>query len=97
MMNVVKTASTTHPIQTFKQPNDIFWPRKSLTNFLMGRNVLFIHFSGEIKDLSLERIRGFAHCRTSLFPRPSALHYELENDATAEKSMHTDLYIALSV
>ena len=55
----------------------------------MGRNVLFIHFSGEIKDLSLERIRGFAHCRTSLFPRPSALHYELENDATAEKSMHT--------
>jgi len=49
------------------------------------------------KDLSLERIRGFAHCRTTLFPRPSALHYELENDATAEKSIHTDLYIALSV
>ena len=49
------------------------------------------------KDLSLEKIRRLAHCQTTLLHWPSGLDYELENDVTAEKSMHTDLYIALSV
>ena len=55
-MNVVKTASTTHPVQTFKQPDKIFLPRKSLEIFLTCRNVFFIHPSVQKKDLLLGRI-----------------------------------------
>ena len=56
----------------------------------MCKNVFFIHSSGKKnKDLSLERIGRLAQCRTTLFPMPSGLGYELGNDATAENSMHT--------
>ena len=82
MMSVVKTASTTHPVQTF---NPIaFFASKVIGIFFDMQKCVFIHSSGQKKDLSLERIRWLAHCRTTLFPRPSGLHYELENDTSAE-------------
>ena len=94
MMRVVKTASTILILSRLSNNLITFFASKVIGNFFDVQKCFSFILQDKKKDLSLERL---AHCQTILFPRPSGLHYELENDATAEKSMHADLYIALSV
>ena len=63
-----------------------FFALKVIGKFFDVQKCVFHSFFREKKDLSLEWIRWLAHCRITLFPRPSGLHYELENGATVEKS-----------
>ena len=54
-MSVVKTASTTHPVQTFKQPDNIFFASKVIGKFFDVQKCVFHSFFRTKKDLAIAR------------------------------------------
>ena len=97
MMRVLKTASTILILSRLSNNLITFFAiaSKVIGNFFDVQKCFSFILQDKKKGLIARKACPLPNHPFSY--RPSGLHYELENDATAEKSMHADLYIALSV